>query len=310
MPPKNTKRPKPGTPEKQEKCAVSGCRIEQNGRAIECNECSRWLCLPCLDLSDDEYDLFLKMNRRLDSSWKCPLCKAGGSKPNEITSSIQSTLNEHCKKIQDILDSRLDAFQHGMEATVNSLTAKMGDLEVSLRAKVTAEDVVAIVESSVAAKLADVRLIVRQEQDRFNRRLNIICHGVPPQTDDTLFLSTFIKKQFAIDAGPISNTRRVPVTQSKNTTSTPMHKPILFSVSSFKTKIEILKASRVAKGDVQFYADASWEDRRKHRELVEQIKRRSAAGETNLGIRNGVIITKNEGDPAPRVPRPNPTPMD
>ena len=57
--------------------------------------------------------------------------------------------------------------------------------------------------------------------------------------------------------------------------------------------MDILKASRVRRGSISFFADASNEDRQRRKELVEEIKRRAAAGEKNLVIRDDAIMSKN-----------------
>ena len=133
-------------------------------------------------------------------------------------------------------------------------------------------------ENSINTRLeTDVRKIVRQEQDRNRRRLNLIAYGVPLQTNDAQFISTYLKDEYSINVGAITNLKRLP--NGKNTSTIDRPNPILFSINDYKIKMDILKASRERRGSISFFADASNEDHQRRKELIEEIRRCAAAGE-------------------------------
>jgi hypothetical protein len=93
-----------------------------------------------------------------------------------------------------------DSFKQDMSASLNSVKAKINDLEDSIKTKVSVSEVKDIVNCVVANKLeSDFSKIVRQEQDQFKRCLNLIAYGVPPHTDDAKFIHMFLKSGLKID---------------------------------------------------------------------------------------------------------------
>ena len=284
----SSKRLKPATPEKGvDKCAVSGCVLSESSPAIQCDECDKWLCATCLGMSTAEYNIFCKMNERLGSIWTCPLCKTGSSKP-DVPNIVKSTLESHCSEMRDMFAG----FRSDMQTSLDTVRAQVETLETAIQSKVSIDDVQKLVENSITTRLeTDVRKIVRQEQDRNRRRLNLIAYGVPLQTNDVQFISTYLKDEYSINVGAITNLKRLPNGKNANTIDRP--NPILFSINDYKIKMDILKASRERRGSISFFADASNEDRQRRKELIEEIKRRAAAGEKNLVIRDGAIVSKN-----------------
>ena len=49
--------------------------LDINSSAMNCDGCSLWLCIDCLEMSEAEYSLLTKMTRRVGCEWKCPVCK-------------------------------------------------------------------------------------------------------------------------------------------------------------------------------------------------------------------------------------------
>lgn len=291
-PPQSNKRQKPITPEKGiDKCAVAGCLLDNSSCAIQCDKCDQWLCAQCLSMSSSEYDIFVKMNDRLGSTWVCPMCKSRGSAQQDLPQLLKSALNEHCSEMK----AMYVGFQNEIRTSLEGINARVQSLENIISSKVSMANVEEMVNHTIDIKLkTEVQKMVLQENDRLKRRMNLVAYGVPPQTNDLQFLQNFLKNMFQIDVGAVTNLQRLtrtnPNSNAPNSSNRP--DPLLFSVSSFKTKIDILTQSHIKKGDIRFYADTSKEDRVHRKELVEEIKKRAAAGEQNLGIKNGCIVTK------------------
>ncbi|KAK2701666.1 hypothetical protein QYM36_019684 [Artemia franciscana] len=140
---------------------------------------------------------------------------------------------------------------------------------------------------------AEVRKVIRSEQDREKRRLNIVADVIVPADDDTGAITHIIRSSYDFDPGPITNVRRLSVSTCRpSTTSWPA--PFFFSVSSWNIKKNILQISRQRKESVQFHNDFSRDDRELRKRLVEEVKRRSEASETGLVIRYLSTFSKSD----------------
>ena len=291
----SSKRLKPATPEKGvDKCAVSGCVLSESSPAIQCDECDKWLCATCLGMSTAEYNIFCKMNERLGSIWTCPLCKTGSSKP-DVPNIVKSTLESHCSEMRDMFAG----FRSDMQISLDTVRVQVETLETAIQSKVSIDDVQKLVENSITTRLeTDVRKIVRQEQDRNRRRLNLIAYGVPLQTNDVQFVIQHLASDYGLPGVKILNLKRLGANKPPTQQVPDRPPPILFSVTDIATKVKILKKSVELKADIQFHSDESREDRAKRKSATEELKRRIANGETDLGVRNGKVVSKN-GQRAP-----------
>ena len=291
----SSKRLKPATPEKGvDKCAVSGCVLSESSPAIQCDECDKWLCATCLGMSTAEYNIFCKMNERLGSIWTCPLCKTGSSKP-DVPNIVKSTLESHCSEMRDMFAG----FRSDMQISLDTVRVQVETLETAIQSKVSIDDVQKLVENSITTRLeTDVRKIVRQEQDRNRRRLNLIAYGVPLQTNDVQFVIQHLASDYSLPGVKILNLKRLGANKPPTQQVPDRPPPILFSVTDIATKVKILKKSVELKADIQFHSNESREDRAKRKSATEELKRRIANGETDLGVRNGKVVSKN-GQRAP-----------
>ena len=68
--------------------------------------------------------------------------------------------------------------------------------------------------------------------------------------------------------------------------------PVIFTVSSFALKKQILQKSFEKKGEILFRNNASREDCASQKTLEEELKARTDAGEMNLAIHGSDIVTK------------------
>ena len=68
--------------------------------------------------------------------------------------------------------------------------------------------------------------------------------------------------------------------------------PVIFTVSSFALKKQILQKSFEKKGEIQFRNNASREDCASQNTLKEELKARTDAGEINLAIHGFHIVSK------------------
>ena len=143
---------------------------------------------------------------------------------------------------------------------------------------------------------SDVRRIVRAEKDRENRKNNVIAYGIQPSQDDSRAILSILDNDFGIKCDLVTNVRRLLPRTREGSTVQPSGSrppPVIFTVSSFALKKQILQKSFEKKGEIQFRNDISREDRACHKMLVEELRARTAAGEINLAIRDFQIVSKN-----------------
>ena len=110
----------------------------------------------------------------------------------------------------------LAGFRSDMQTSLDTVRAQVEMLETAIQSKVSIDDVQKLVENFITNRLeTDIHKIVRQEQDRNRRRLNLIAYGIPLQTYDDKFTSTYLKDEFSINVVAITNLKRLP--NGKNT---------------------------------------------------------------------------------------------
>ncbi|KAK2723197.1 hypothetical protein QYM36_001763 [Artemia franciscana] len=159
------------------------------------------------------------------------------------------------------------------------------------------QDVCNIVHETISSTnpnfATEVRKVIRSEQDREKRRLNIIAYGIVPADDETGTITHIIHSSYDFDPGPITNVRRLNASTSRSsTTSRPS--PLIFSVSSWDIRKKILQISRQRNESVQFRNYFSRDDKELRKRLVEEVKRRIEAGDTGLVIRDLSTVSKND----------------
>ena len=101
-------------------------------------------------------------------------------------------------------------------------------------------------------------------------------------------------QQYRINPGELMNVRCLLSCLNSTLSQRPLL--VIFTVSDFEVKKNILQKLFELRKDIQFQSNQSREDRLNHRELVKQLKERTASGEKNLVIRNLEIVTKDDED--------------
>lgn len=306
-----------------DKCAACEDNLNEGSNAMNCDDCERWLCAECLDLSEPEYILLTKMTRHMGCEWKCPMCKGnpkGSVNASEIAKIVDSSIKrslgglddtiknldvkikeavkDSFLSLKDELKAEIDTKFTGLEDRVRSLEQHSGaatDQKV-LKDLVTAETT-ALKEALNEQFESRVKALIFEDRDRQKRRLNIVAFGVATQTDDAQFVREHLANEYGLPGVPISNIRRL-VNPTVSVTQNPLRPPpIMFAVPNFKIKKLILQKSFEKKGAVQFRNDVSKTDRDKRQKLYEELYRRRAGGESNIVIKGNKIVPKNFQQP-------------
>ncbi|KAK2723198.1 hypothetical protein QYM36_001764 [Artemia franciscana] len=127
------------------------------------------------------------------------------------------------------------------------------EIQSQLSSKCSTQDACNIVHETISSTnpnfAAEVRKVIRSEQDREKRRLNIIEYGIVSSDDETGAITHIIRSSYDFDPGPITNVRRLNTSTIRpSTTSRPA--TLIFSVSSWNIKKKILQISRQRKESV------------------------------------------------------------
>ncbi|KAK2705531.1 hypothetical protein QYM36_015801 [Artemia franciscana] len=146
------------------------------------------------------------------------------------------------------------------------------------------------------------RKVPTKESDIFSLCMvakEVIAGKLPWEDKNLKDVLDLITSDYSLPGIKILNLKRLGA--NKPPTQQVPHRPppiLLFSVTDIATKVKILKKSVELKADIQFHSDESREDRAKRKSATEELKRRIANGETDLGVRNGKVVSKN-GQRAP-----------
>lgn len=311
MPPKPDLKRAHVSPQKEgDTCAVCSSVFKKHAKAVLCDSCDKWLCTPCLKMTDEQYDLLTKMSSVGEITWFCPPCKISSKSaekdcaPPVISrdelSDIISKSVPSISEISAIVNNAILGLKADITNKLNDVKIQISGIETELAKKCSLEDVethvkaeVSVLKNEINTHLKDeVRKLYLQEKDRDRRKLNIVAYGIPTQPNDKTFLEKHLASNYGLQNLAVSDVKRLsnPNTPPINS-SRPA--PLIFSVPNVKTKRLILQKSYELRQEVQFRGDASKEDRRERKELAAELKRRRDAGESDLVISHGRIVSKN-----------------
>ena len=319
MPPKS-KRPRESPQKNVDRCLLCTSDLEEDSKALLCDGCGKWMCCDCLKISDAEYELLVKMQEKNGFNWDCAWCKSNVTTPRSIIppqpaatiQDITTVITQAIGNLQSSLSNTIAQTESALRAELGSIKDKVNSVEVALSSKCSVDETKQIVQAEVRALSSnfqqslesEVQQIIRAEKDRESRKNNIVVYGIDTSIDDTNALKQFLSTEYGINCGPLTNVRRLKQNIQASDPTRNTAPPLLFTVSSFQIKKQILKESLSRKGAVQFRHDRSKQDQERYKALVAELKDRIAGGEKNLAIRDLRIVSKNakSGEVSPLNP--------
>ena len=69
-------------------CAACSQELDEHSSTLKCDEGKRWLCIECLKLTANKYELLTKMAEKVGCEWQCILCKVRDSDRSASSSSV------------------------------------------------------------------------------------------------------------------------------------------------------------------------------------------------------------------------------
>jgi hypothetical protein len=101
-------------------CQNCGIKINKHSKALDCSYCHKWVCTPCLAISDDLYEMLVK---NPTSPFLKATCKSCDDNVASIQGIKETLKNVHINKEET-------------SKQLNSITAKVDNLNSELKATI------------------------------------------------------------------------------------------------------------------------------------------------------------------------------
>jgi hypothetical protein len=302
------------------KCLECGSLIADDTRALNCEKCGKfWKCSGCVGLRSSTYDdLVSEAGKELH--WFCVTCYEGILNPVSDGKVIEmlSTLTQQMLSIEDKLDKKADAARvAALEEMVKGIETKVSDgyKGVVKSLEQSKSDVTAVFEKSkldVSTVQGCVEGVLRvqsreekeEEEEKKKRKTNVIIHGLCEPTavqpedrkKEDCDLTQDLFHILSCDDVSVNHITRLG---SPRTEPDAKPRPVKLNLASEEARITILKGAKNLRAsqeerwkNVFIHQDLTPREREVRRLLVQELKTRRAAGETNLIIANGKIVRK------------------
>lgn len=301
------------------KCTKCDSMIAEDTRALNCEKCGlAWKCSDCIGIRSSTYD-DLTSDSGNELHWFCEPCYTAIRNPlcdDKVTQVLQK-LTQQMSRMEDKLDAKVDAAKvDSLEVMVRGLEARMNDGYdgVIKSLEKSRFDVAAVLEQSkldVSAVQGCVEGVLRdqsreekmEEEEKEKRKTNVIIHGLQepsvslsddPREVDSALIQELMHK---VSCDDVSVTHMTRLGSPPDPDAKP--RPVKLELPSVESRNRVLRNAKNLKssgdspwGRVFVHQDLTPREREARRTLVQELKARKEAGETNLIIANGKIVTR------------------
>lgn len=261
------------------KCKTCHVNLERRKvKRIDCDICDSSYCLKCSKVNPSLFDEIVEDDSLI---WTCPCCKVAVPGIKRILVAMT--------KLQE---------------KINVLEQKLGGMAASQQDADATNQVGAQHETIVHDSVQDaVQKALLEEREIESRKFNLIVQALPEsenEADDVVKAKALINDKLRCNVELINCVRVGKKSQDKP-------RLLRFSVKDFASKRAILDVSKNLKNDTEYsnvyITPDLTKNQRQHAFLLRQEKRRREnAGEENLAIRKGRIVTL---PPRPQVDEHN-----
>jgi len=291
-----------------DKCSRS---VEQ---IIQCESCDKWYCGPCENIPLRAMELIGDYNQ---IHWFCQSCEVKveqlgvqqllvpnvvatqsseniSSNANVISSIISDALNKVVSQFTDALKETKAFIKTSIEEIVDAPTSMMDSTQQS-------EDQPA--STSKPSKGQDVIAAVDEYVERERRKSNLIFHNLPEPENtetpdqkslkDTQCVRDLVNKEFNLPNIPIKRVARLGAPKP----SQPRPRLLLVELEDISIKRSILKQAVKLRNsskwsNVYVSPDLTPKERKQNQLLRDELKSRRNAGEKDLYIKRGKIVSR------------------
>lgn len=208
----------------------------------------------------------------------------------KLISDQENMLQSSFQKIQDVKLSYAEAVRNSADVMQNVMK-KFEDIPPQVKEKPGLST-----EKAIAGIFDDFL-------DKEKRKLNVVMHNIPESTGETYADRVQADKSMFREVVRDSMYLNVKVTKAYRVGKPTQGRPrlLIVGLENGEVKAEILKLAPQLRAsdkwrDVYISPDLSWKEREEGRRLREELRRRTSAGEVNLIIRRGRVISKGNQD--------------
>jgi len=265
--------------------------------AIQCDLCSTWVHASCEGISSDDYKLLTNLTSATDNViYYCSLNQCltrvkqivfmHFTKPSDSTENVQPSLLSEHQSLQNSVST--------LSEKINSLCTNNNQLQNQLNSTISS-----LGEQAHTVSHASSFNAVDEYMDRERRKLNLIVYGIPEasaptgserQTADLKSIQGLVHSEFKITNLETTKCYRLGKQSNKQ-------RPLLIKLSDSSTRRQILRNAKTLRNsstykNVFISPDLTPQERASNKQLRIELQRRKAAGEPNLIIKRGQIVSK------------------
>ena len=308
------------------KCTAKGPQSE----ALQCDMCHSWVHATCEGLKKDQYKQFTQLTNTITNiAYYCSL--------NQCASLNKKLIYDHLSSLKQNADiptlRSLQTEQTNLHRIISDISNKLNELssqnrnlqkqiedvcfqitspqnQITGTSETVSQTTAPTSESPTTAALS----IADELADRERRKNNLIIYNLPESTDnskDKSFFTELCKSVFDTTVKITKSLRLGKKHENKN-------RPLLIGLENQQNVVNITSRAAYLRHhdkyeNIYIAPDMTKYQRSKHKQLVDELKRRKSNGENNLIIRNGEIVTRRlrtQNSDNRDTAAPSPTDMD
>ena len=184
----DTKKSQKQKSERKEKCGKCNNLVLEDHKGIECEICEKWFHAECEDLESAEYEVLSRHTKGF-LHWYCHICNDETSKLMKTVYAMQEKQFKTEMELHKISKDTSDKFTR-VEDDLLTIKKELSQMNQKLEAtSKTDKDIETQIESKLGSVAADVeqlnkavdsaKLLAAEEQDKENRRCNVILYRLP-----------------------------------------------------------------------------------------------------------------------------------
>ena len=278
-------------------CKHCNKHCSKKGTSLQCEVCYNWVHASCEGVSNDNYKLFNKLSAAVPNIVYCCNHNQCYARLNQLTSVANNLTFDNVDQTFQAINVNHDALKDSVsklgtqiEALSRANTALEKRFNDLLKSQSETQKSLKPPEVSTAATASS---IADELSERERKKNNIIVYNFPEaseQSPEDQNFANLCKTIVKVDIN-IQKMFRIGRKDSNRV------RPLLVCFTSEESKLAVLSnAPRLRFHDIYkkvFIApDMTRFERAKHKKLVEELKQRRQQGETNLIIKNGLIVQR------------------
>lgn len=300
---------------------ICGEPVKYNDKGVQCEYCDNWFHIFCQNVPKPAYNALQEFKAL---SWFCWECK-GKMKKDIHTSCQLETVENKVDQLKKEVNDNLGRMVHCLREQERSVNDQTKLIERSIRDNVaqkatyaemvkgTCSEVVGQVSAQLSSfpklvanhnttkEVQNISRVFDDFLDKDRRKHNLVVHNLP-ETDtasqgersehDVRQFQELVKEVFKLQVRPTKSFRVGRVTPGR-------HRLLIVTLDSIEVKQDLLQLAPQLRnsatwGNIYISPDLSRSEREVARKLREELKSRRSAGESDLVIRKGRIVSTND----------------